>query len=332
MGFRIENSDFADLLMMADMQSITDSHAGVQEVNLGMPKGEMTFVEQSLSAGVSVFQSRYHMHNDVIIAGKGESQLLELQFNLSEEPIFYKDKRGQQLSSVGNSGNISFLPADDNQAEILFREGKIYQTFDIHVPVSMLSQYQGESKRLDTFLSSIYNDRADKLWKNNIAISPEIYSAIQDMRNCRYDGLTRKIYLESKTYELLALLYSGSDEKRNTSMNNSDVERVKWAAALLRQHIDSPITIVELARRTGVNQTKLKEDFKAVIGNTIFGYQQTLRMDLARDYLRDTKMSIQEISFRLGYQNSSNFSSAFKKIHGYSPLRLRKKIVDPDEE
>ena len=133
--------------------------------------------------------------------------------------------------------------------------------------------------------------------------------------------------MESKVYELIALSHHNLDiEKQSRNLAGDDVEKIKFAAQLIRENIDNPFTIVELARKVGVNQTKLKEGFKTVFGDTVFGYLQEIRMNKARHYLSDTSLSIQEISHLSGYQNVSNFSIAFKRIFGYPPTKLRLKV------
>lgn len=60
-------------------------------------------------------------------------------------------------------------------------------------------------------------------------------------------------------------------------------------------------------------------------GNT--SYQAILddvRKTLARDYLLNSAMSVTRIAWRLGYQDPSNFSRAFRKWYGASPLDYRK--------
>lgn len=267
------------------------------------------------------------MHDDVAISGHGDSSLLEMHFNLTDQKIGYINPGSSKGYASPMSGNITFLSAEDNHAKIDFKKDIVYNTFDIHLPLNVLTKYEGESKVMDSFLNNIQKNSSTALAKNEIKISAKIFSVIEDIKNCFYRGLTRKIYMESKIYELIALSHHNLDiEKQSRNLASDDIDKIKFAAQLIRENIDNPFTIVELARKVGVNQTKLKEGFKTVFGDTVFGYLQEIRMNKARHFLTDTSLSIQEISLLSGYQNVSNFSIAFKRIFGYPPTKLRLKV------
>lgn len=58
---------------------------------------------------------------------------------------------------------------------------------------------------------------------------------MEDIKNCFYKGLTRKIYMESKIYELIALSHYGLDNNKKTvNLAGNDVEKIKFAAQLIR--------------------------------------------------------------------------------------------------
>jgi len=326
MAFRIDSADFSDVITSADDSGIFTFSNDLQRVNLPASKGEIIYNEQTLGKHLSIFQCNYALEEDVTVWGKGEFPLLEMRFNLSDKAIFYKNKVKKELVAPGRSGNISFLSSEENQAEILFQKNVRYSTFDIHLPLWLLNQYEGESKTLDAFLNSIQRAVSSNLLAENTTISPGIYSAIDDIRKCTFEGLNRRIYLESKVYELIALICAGSDKQQQEhGISHRDRERILWAASLIQENLNHSFTIFEIARTVGINQTKLKTGFKNVFGHTVFGYLQEIRMTQAKKYILDTKLSIHEIGLLLGYQNTSNFSIAFKKVQGISPNKLRPK-------
>ncbi|GAA6767312.1 hypothetical protein AAFH68_32610 [Flavobacterium sp. CGRL1] len=330
MAFKIDSNDFADFLEVDEKPNLELSRIEIQDekdIKFATPKGDILFHEHTITDELSILQGNYQLYDDVAISGHGDSPLLEMHFNLTNQKIGYINPGSSKGYASPMSGNITFLSAEDNHAKIDFKKNIIYNTFDIHLPLNVLTKYEGESKVMDSFLNNIQKNSSNALAKNEIKISAKIFSVIEDIKNCFYRGLTRKIYMESKVYELIALSHHNLDiEKQSRNLAGDDVEKIKFAAQLIRENIDNPFTIVELARKVGVNQTKLKEGFKTVFGDTVFGYLQEIRMNKARHYLSDTSLSIQEISHLSGYQNVSNFSIAFKRIFGYPPTKLRLKV------
>lgn len=329
MGFKIDSNDFSEFLVMDENKELYQPNVKVNEikaVKYATPKGAIFFNEQSVTDELSIFQGNYQLQDDVTISGRGESDLLELHFNLSDQKIGFINPGSTKEFAAPMSGNITYLTAEDNYAKIDFKKNVEYNTFDVHLPVSLLNQYAGESSIIDHFLNSIEHNLSAVLATQEIKVTANIYAVMQDIKNCFYKGLTRKIYIESKIYELIALCHHNLEtEKENTVWSNADVEKIHFAAKLIRDHIDNPFTILELSRKVGINQTKLKEGFKAIYSDTIFGYLQNIRMNKARKYLTSTTLSVLEISQLSGYKSVSNFSIAFKKIFGYSPIKLRLK-------
>lgn len=324
MGYQILSSDFSDFISTTCDVTPVPNGAHVNQINLSSPKGQIQYNEELLPKALSIQESHYNMQDDVKIYGKGETALLEIQVNLSDKAICFQDKSQTTRITPERSVNIMYLAGDENEANIHFQKDTSYSTFDMHLPVDFLDQYAGESKLMDTFLMQIHKDVSGMFSQNMIGLTPGFYHIIQEIKQCKYQGLTRKIYLESKVYEAVALLCElAENPKEQYELGVHDQEKIHMAASIIRDNLERPCSIIDLARQVGVNQTKLKSGFKSMYGNTVFGYLQDIRMDHAKRYLLDTELSVQEIAMMLGYQNASNFSIAFKKIHGYSPIKMR---------
>lgn len=322
MTYRITGDDFADFFRPDMKKNIL----GQQENYTFAIKdrANITYKTQLLDEGISIVQANYRATEDLIIDGRGDKDLLEIQINLSDKGIRYRDHARMEKNAPAQTGNLVFLPVQDNFAEIMLPKNTEYGTFDIHLPIHILQRYAGESAIVDRLLQDIATSQSSKLSETPILLSPSIYHIITQIKSCPFDGFTRKVYLESKVYELIALLHQQTlESERHIRLSHHDRDKIKHVADLIRDNLDSPLTVIELARLAGLNQTKLKIGFKQLFGTTIFGYLQELRMLTARSYLLDTDLSIQEISLLLGYNNSSNFSIAFKRFYGNTPNSLR---------
>lgn len=138
----------------------------------------------------------------------------------------------------------------------------------------------------------------------------------------------RRIFLEAKILELLSLQLEQLENKQLTPANFSkeDVSRLEEAKTLVEQNLQTPCSLIELARKTGLNDFKLKKGFKTLFGHTVFGYLFELRMDTAYQLLKDGK-SVSEVSEMVGYKNPHHFTSAFKKKYNTLPSQIGKVIA-----
>ena len=63
------------------------------------------------------------------------------------------------------------------------------------------------------------------------------------------------------------------------------------------------------------------------MGYSPLAYQTRLRIERAKDLLRNTSLRVSEIAAQIGYQNPMYFSSTFKKHTGMTPLEYRDKSL-----
>ena len=83
----------------------------------------------------------------------------------------------------------------------------------------------------------------------------------------------------------------------------------------------------ELARHYGCSISHLMRLFHAYCHTTPHRMLTELRMRRAVSLLLETELSIKEIASEVGYENSLNFSTEFKKKHHVSPREFRKKTL-----
>ena len=135
----------------------------------------------------------------------------------------------------------------------------------------------------------------------------------------------RSLYFKGKVYELLSLFFNKNE---NTDIeqcpfleNEENVRKIRKAKGIILNHITEPPTLQDLASEIGLNLKKLKEGFKKIYGDTVYGYLLDYKMNEARSMLNTKKYNINEISIKLGYSTSSHFIAAFKKKFGTTPKK-----------
>ncbi|MDD6327125.1 MAG: AraC family transcriptional regulator [Lachnospiraceae bacterium] len=91
----------------------------------------------------------------------------------------------------------------------------------------------------------------------------------------------------------------------------------------LNQHISDIITLDTLTNQFHINRNTLNDLFIQETGMTCLSFLLSLRMDLAKLWLRETEIPIAEIAQRLSYLDSNYFTKVFRKSCGCSPSEYR---------
>jgi len=117
--------------------------------------------------------------------------------------------------------------------------------------------------------------------------------------------------------------YSTSGELK---LSGNDLSKLHAARDIITENIQHPPSLMELARMVGINDFKLKAGFKIEFSNTVFGYLNDLRLDMAKKDLLQKNKSITEIAYDTGYSSLSHFSNAFKKRYGVSPISAQRSV------
>ena len=79
-----------------------------------------------------------------------------------------------------------------------------------------------------------------------------------------------------------------------------------------------------MAERLGLHERSLRRRLRAE-GRSFQALRDEVRCTLARDYLRDTQLSTEDIAAALGFGDAANFRHAFKRWTGESPGAVRRR-------
>jgi transcriptional regulator GlxA family with amidase domain len=83
-------------------------------------------------------------------------------------------------------------------------------------------------------------------------------------------------------------------------------------------------------RRSKLAERTFKRRFLAATGLTPIAYVQRLRIEDAKRRLERTEASIEEISWRVGYEDAAFFRRLFRRTTGLAPGQYRKRFCIPE--
>lgn len=224
------------------------------------------------------------------------------------------------------------LPLTEEKSLLLYNP-KLELPMDITVfPKSWVVSVLVSIKKLHTLFSNdagyinfLVDENKDKKYYKEGHISPAMAVVLSQVLNFNLNPSVEHIYLKAKVYELIALYFNRPDEVDVEQcpflMDEENVRKIRKAKEIILNHLAEPPGLKTLSEEIGLSLKKLKEGFKEVYGDTVFGFLLDYKMEYARKLLEEGSHNVNEVSHLLGYSTSSHFISAFKKKFGTTPKK-----------
>jgi AraC-like DNA-binding protein len=238
------------------------------------------------------------------------------------------------------------LLCEDNSREVTFQKNCLHlsQMSDMR---GHLSFSKNQSFKSVTFhsenglIKEILGSAGKKLWEEMLGkgefgekkpyvgmLTPlDIAGDFLQIVNCNYPNKVKKLFFESKFLEIVSrmIAYDLLGQEENSWLGAFETAQIKNIPELLMEHLDSPPSIPELARKLSLNATTMKRGFKKIFGEPIYAHHRNMCLERAAMMLLNTNKSIIEIALEVGYSNSGSFGYAFKQRYGVSPSIYRMK-------
>jgi AraC family transcriptional activator of pyochelin receptor len=280
------------------------------------------FLHELNNESYSVRHDHYDVLEKIHLSANADKSSLGLHYALKNNvhTIFNGSVEDYMPKNHYNMIYVPFI-----ESEYLFDKAKEYTNFGIIFNPDYLERCSDAFPFLTTFIRRISARTPSFLREKHQAVTSEITLAIQSILQCDYTGTLKRMYLDSKVPELLLLSLkniSGNSEIF-IKLNTIDIKKLYVAREYILTHLENPCSIRQLAHEVGLNDFKLKNGFKQLFNNTVFGIAHDERLQKARILLLETTSTVLEISVQIGYKNLSNFTAAFKNKFGYPPTALR---------
>ncbi len=289
---------------------------------LTLPYGTME-LKQWYFDGIRIKYGNNHYSDHFSFEKKNEMDVVSLGFNLKGKVVISQCGRTYEVGPQQH--NIIYTNGFPNT----FRNEELHtETFMIEFVPSAFQKIIRESNDiLKRFADKMLEGKPLVLSPNNLFINPALRGTIHDVLHCRYAGGLKKLFLLSKSIEILVMQAEAFDKaqrhERNHFKGKADNEKIMYAREYVEEHVDDPPSLSELSRIVGINEYKLKRGFKEMFNTTVFGYLADYRLEIAKHELLGSGKTISEISYELGYSSPQHFSNAFRNKFGVSPSKAK---------
>jgi AraC family carnitine catabolism transcriptional activator len=125
---------------------------------------------------------------------------------------------------------------------------------------------------------------------------------------------------------VLGRIRTRQDHQRMQISSRYGVHNKKLVQVLaeMERHAEQPLPCHELAERVGITARQLERLFRQHLGETPSAFYLRLRLERARQLLRQTEMSVLEVALACGFESASHFSRCYRARFATTPRRDRR--------
>ncbi|MEA5466686.1 helix-turn-helix transcriptional regulator [Leptothoe sp. PORK10 BA2] len=270
-----------------------------------------------LSPGVELSFSESQYHQDVRLAAPAHDHPIQISVFLSG----YIDcdihpTLGGDLSYFSGSG---VSPA---YGEIQ-SGGQPLTCLNLEIDPAVMRSFLADDHGQSEGLQQLFRGED---WKASFypKVTPAVRSLVHQMWHAPYRGVVKRLYLQAKVFELLALHLdlisdSASQPQSGSGLKPDTVARLHYAKEILANQLENPPLLSELAQMVGVSDRTLQRGFKSLFHTTVVGYLKQQRLYQAERLLRQGHCTVADVATRVGYGHLGRFAAEFKQQFGITP-------------
>ena len=245
----------------------------------------------------------YADKEDILCSADGKEIALK-----SGEMLFHKPNVWHTLSSNGISApNVFIISFDCHSEAMRFFENKVIR-LDKQQLKYIYAIIDEAKKSFDIPFSNPYTKKMQPL-------SSPILGGIQMIKN----------YLEIL---LISLMRSKSEKDDMVFLKTEDLggRFIEDVVKTLNDKLYENISINDICKKTSYSKAYLFRKFKQTTGKTVINYHLDLKIEKAKQLIRERELSVKEIAEKLSFDTPNYFSKTFKKKTGLTPLEYRKRV------
>ncbi len=215
----------------------------------------------------------------------------------------------------------NLLDANSRQHDITFRLKKSFYT-------DLISSYLSLSE--DRLPGMILYEKEFNTINQHVSADAGVLGILKNILDCPFKGEMRSVFIREHVRALLTLqlfhfnpIVSGKENRHDSKITKRDGDILQDVKDYIDNHFLDPASLETLSKHFGINEFKLKYGFKTLFDTSPMRYLQYKRLEYSLFLLRQSDKSIKEIADAVGYSHAANFTTAFTKTFGNSPLHYR---------
>ena len=285
-----------------------------------------SYDEIFIDEGFYVLKIRNDTTEKQVAERKIDSSFIQFHFSLKGHAKF--------LFNEGNYG----LDVSEENSLLLYNTQKDLPLNVVLEPESWVLSVVMTIRKFHSLFSTeadytpfLSDGNSDKKYYSQEVLSPAMAVVLSQLMNYSLHPSIKNLYVKGKVYELISLYFNKAEdadiEQCPFLVDEDNVRRIKQAKEIIIARMTEPPTLAELSNEIGLSLKKLKEGFKQIYGDSVFGFLFDYKMEYARKMLETGKYNVNEVGHKIGYSTASHFISSFKKKYGTTPKKYLTSIL-----
>lgn len=202
-------------------------------------------------------------------------------------------------------------------------EGRGWTIYWIHFQGTHAATYAEGAQEPKTLRVS-----QDSRLRTRIDIFEELFSAMrfgESIDDLRYASSLLQYFLASMRY-LHQFRFSTDKGSRLTDSlagGGFGLDVVEAAVHFMRENLERHVTLQEVHNYVGYSQSQFCTLFRQRMGKSPMAYMNQLKVEYACHLLKTTGMHVNQVCFKVGFDDPCYFSRLFTKAMGISPTAYR---------
>lgn len=283
--------------------------------------------------GVSLLDCDVTFYKDVKLVFK-TSGVSPIEFVFISKGSFkYSEDSTEDYLDLEQFQNIILSPKRNAKKTFLFPKGKDLKVNFIRI---LRKEYFKKKNNNITYLNdlllSVFKDTdGNDSYMHSGSFNLKIADEVKALQTVNDDGILRTLSLEGRIYLILSLQLMEhhnfeTKEALPESISKEDIKKIHKLSEYILENISNPLSIDILTIESGLSPKKLQLGFKVLYSKTVNEYIRQLKLEISRDYLKNTDLSVSEIVYSIGIKSRSYFSKIFTESYGILPTEYRKQI------
>lgn len=279
-----------------------------------------SFQEEVLEEGFRLLRFQNPLKERISLDYPLDKNYLQLHFVLKGQAQFGYNENNYQLQLLEDHSLMLYNTQKDLPINAELWPGSWMITV-----VMTLQKFHSLFSDQTHHISNLSSASKEKKYYSLEMVSPSKAIILNQLMHLGIHDSVRKLYITGKLYELLALFFNRNEEANLEQCpylaDEENVRKIRMAKDIVLNRMLEPPTLEEIAKEIHLPLKKLKEGFREIYGDTVYGFLLNYKMELARKHLIRGELSVNEVGLRVGYSTASHFITAFKKKYNMTPKK-----------